>query len=270
MKRELYLQPLSLDLAWNDPGGNLGRIEAGIRERLEASSRIPSESQLFLFPELTLTGFVTQNPPAFALRDPWIQRLSDIARRNNTALAAGFPEKNPRTPKKPFNSLALFAPDGRVVARYHKTHLFTVGKNPESKGYSAGSGGVACVYRGWRIGFAVCFDIRFPGLFHQYAKSKVDLLLVASCWIGGPHKSYQYRTINSAHAILSQAYVASVNRSGKDPFYEYDGSQYVFSPFGENLFDQGPVPLDPEELERCRQLIVRPSDRPVYPIKTAR
>ncbi|MEK7656342.1 MAG: carbon-nitrogen hydrolase family protein [Elusimicrobiota bacterium] len=273
MKRlPLYIQPSPLDLAWGDPRENLRRVEIAVRRGLDAAPSVSSRSRIFLFPELTLTAFVTRNPIGFRLKpmDAELQALCSIARRHRTALAAGFPERNPRRPDRPFNTIAFFDPSGRMAASYRKTHLFTLGSQPETASYSAGEGGLVFDYRGWRVAFAVCFDIRFPRLFQAYARAKADLILVPACWVGGPHKTYQFKTINSAHAALTQAYVAAVNRSGKDPAYAYDGSAYVFSPFGEDVRKGGPCALDPKELELCRSLKVRPSDKSSYPVRVIR
>ncbi|MFH1725325.1 MAG: carbon-nitrogen hydrolase family protein [Elusimicrobiota bacterium] len=268
-RQELALAPMTLDLAWKDPVENLRRLEEAVRRGLERSPEIPSEARLFLFPELTLTGFVTKGVESFSLEPPhrYVERLMDIARKARTGLSAGFPEPNPADPARPFNTTVVIGPDGKVACRYHKIHLFTLGKNPESAGYSAGFSGAVFEYRGWRVGIAVCFDIRFPALFHEYARAGVDLMLVPACWIGGPHKSYQFKTVTSAYAVLTQAYVAAVNRSGKDPFFEYEGTEHVFSPFGENGYEGEPLRLDPAELERCRELVVRTSDRDSYQVR---
>lgn len=266
-RKPLALWPAALDLAFNAPDKNLALIDSELDRRLKKTA-LPPEELLFVFPELTLTGFVTEEPPSFSLSDKKgpVARLREIAAARKTALAAGFPEKNPADPKKPFNCLAVFGPDGKLVASYRKVHLFTWGKNAESISYSRGDHGVTCEYRGWKLGLGVCFDVRFSGLFHQYARAGVDAVVISACWIGGPHKTYQYRTLCSAHAILTQSYVAAVNRSGRDPFFEYDGAEYGFSPFGEETAAGGPLRLDEKELEACRKLLVRPSDRDHYRI----
>lgn len=265
----LYVEPVPLDLAYNDPVANLKAMEAAVEQRLAARPELPPEERLFLFPELTLTAFVTREPPAFTLSpaDATVAAVADLARRRKVGLAVGFPER-PAGGGKPLNALAVFAPDGSVAGVYRKNHLFTLGNAPESAAYAAGDSGVVFDYRGWRVGLAVCFDVRFSGLFHAYAKAGADLILVASCWVGGPHKTEQYRTLTSAHAILTQAYVAAVNRAGRDPVWEYDGSAYVFSPFGADLHKGGAVRIDPAELEACRKLAVRVADRPSYPVKS--
>lgn len=263
----LSVEPVPLDLAYNDAAANLRAVEGAVAARLAARPEVPSEERLFLFPELTLTAFVTKEPPAFALTppDPTVAAAAALAKRFKTGLALGFPEKAPGG-GKPLNALAVFGPDGALAGVYRKNHLFTLGAAPESAAYAAGDAGVLFDYRGWRVGLAVCFDVRFSALFHAYAKAGADLILVSSCWVGGPHKTEQYRTLTSAHAILTQAYVAAVNRAGRDPVWEYDGSAYVFSPFGADLHAGGPVRLDPAELEACRKLAVRVADRPSYPV----
>jgi predicted amidohydrolase len=264
----LYVEPVPLDLAYNDPAANLAAVDAAVAARLAAQPDIPAAERLFLFPELTLTAFVTKAPPAFSLdpADAAVAAAAAIAQRHGVGLALGFPEKASGG-GKPLNALAVFGPDGALVGVYRKNHLFTLGAAPESDAYAAGDAGVVFDYRGWRVGLAVCFDVRFSALFHAYAKAGADLILVSSCWVGGPHKTEQYRTLTSAHAILTQSYVAAVNRAGRDPVWEYDGSAYVFSPFGADLHKGGAVRLDPAELEACRQLAVRVADRPSYPVK---
>ncbi|MBI4386383.1 MAG: carbon-nitrogen hydrolase family protein [Elusimicrobia bacterium] len=268
----LYVQPVAIDLAWNDPEENLRRMEDAIRGRLRRAAGTPSREQLFVFPELTLTGFVTKSPRSFALRppDPVIGRIRELARRCRTGIVAGFPERNAADRKKPFNTIVLIDPSGGIEACYRKTHLFTVGRSPESRVYTPGDSGVVALYRGWKIGFAICFDIRFPRLFMEYGRAGAELILVPSCWIGGPHKSYQFRTLGSAQAILAQSYVVSVNRSGRDPSYEYDGSEYVFSPFGEDVYRDAPCRLDVSEASGARALRVRDADRPCYRVMAHR
>ena len=263
----LSVEPVPLDLAYNDAAANLKAVETAVASRLAKAPEVPSDERLFLFPELTLTAFVTKEPPAFSLTPPdaTVAAAAALARRFKTGLALGFPERAPGG-GKPLNALAVFGPDGALAGVYRKNHLFTLGSAPESAAYAAGDAGVLFDYRGWRVGLAVCFDVRFSALFHAYAKAGADLILVSSCWVGGPHKTEQYRTLTSAHAILTQAYVAAVNRAGRDPVWEYDGSAYVFSPFGADLHAGGPVRLDPAELEACRKLAVRVADRPSYPV----
>ena len=269
MKRlPLIIEPVPLDLAWNDPEENLRRMDEAIALRRKGG-KADAEARLFIFPELTLTGFVTQSPRTFSVTPPAsaISRALDLARRHGTAIAFGFPETNPQNPGRPFNALLLARPDGSVAARYRKMHLFTAGREPESSLYSAGNRGILCEYRGWLLGLTVCFDLRFPRLYHAYARAGADLILAPACWVGGPHKSEKFRALAQAYAVLSQAYVAAVNRSGRDPHFHYDGSAHVFSPDGEPALKDGACALDERALEECRKMRVREADHESYPVE---
>ena len=272
MKRlPLVLEPVPLDLAWNDPEENLRRMEDAVVRRLDGRRADPEE-RLFLFPELTLTGFVTRHPKSFSLTppDPAISRVLELARGRRTAIAFGFPERNPEAPGRPFNALVLARPDGSIAGRYRKLHLFTAGREPEDGVFSAGDRGVLCEHRGWLFGLSICFDLRFSRLYHEYARAGADVILAPACWVGGPHKSMQLRTLAAAYAVLSQAYVAAVNRSGRDPHFDYDGSAHVFSPFGEPVLQEGSCGLDESALIECRKMKVRGADRESYPLSLPR
>src|SRR5258708_4632045 len=124
-KEPLFIQPTSLDLVWKEPQENLRRIEQAIKTKLSRLPDTAPESVVFVFPELTLTGFVTQEAIGLSMSPPdaALTALQAIASKYKTALAVGFPEANPKVPRRPFNTLALIAPDGGIVSRYHKTHL---------------------------------------------------------------------------------------------------------------------------------------------------
>jgi predicted amidohydrolase len=258
--KPLSVIPVSLELEWNDPDENLRRIE----KALDAAPAAEPESRLFVFPELTLTGFVTGKPLHLTLEGPEVRRLRDIAKNHHVAIVAGFPEHNPASKEKPFNTLVLIDAKGKIVASYRKVHLFTFGKRPESDVYSAGDHPVMCELRGWKIGLATCFDLRYAAQFLAYAKEKADLIVLPACWVDGPHKTRQFEVLSAAQAVLTQAYFVSVNRSGADPEFNYDGRAYVHSPMGEQLYTGEPVELTPESLEQARKIVVRPSDRAHY------
>ncbi|MBI4370456.1 MAG: carbon-nitrogen hydrolase family protein [Elusimicrobia bacterium] len=262
-KHPLYLHPVSLDLIWNDPAKNIFNIKETLRKKLAQFPSIEPQEQLFILPELTLTGFVTQNPRSFLTNppSPEIQELAYIASELSTGLVVGFPETNPSNAPKPFNAAALFGSDGKIMGTYRKMHLFTSGAAPESLAYAPGEYGCLIQYRGWNIGLAICFDLRFPQLFIEYSRAAADAIVIPSCWVAGPYKSEQFKILSQAYAILTQAYVASVNRSGKDPNFAYHGSAYVFGPVGEDLTNGLPCELKHDTINACRALPIRLSDR---------
>jgi omega-amidase len=266
-KSDLFLEPVALNLVWKDPQANVKAMRAEIAQRLQKSPEVSSQDRIFVFPELTLTGFVTTDPGSSALHreDQAIQSVHDLAKEFKTAIVFGFPERQegPRA-HVPWNTLIFVDPSGEELADYQKIHLFTAGSPSEHTTYEAGTSGVIVEYRGWKIAFGICFDLRFPPLFSEYAKEGADLVILPACWVGGAGKSHQLQTLSAAHAIAGQYYFLSVNRSGEDPNFKFEGETLVYSPKGELLKGEAPFRISDSVLQEARKLSVRPSDRPDY------
>jgi predicted amidohydrolase len=141
-----------------------------------------------------------------------------------------------REGKHTFNRFIWMEPDGRYEA-YDKRHLFRMAG--EDKHFSAGSEGIVIEHKGWSICPLVCYDLRFPvwsrnRILTSGGKKRADydLLLVVANW---PHaRSYAWKQLLVARAIENQAYVAGVNRVGKDgKGITYGGHSMVLDPMGE-------------------------------------
>ena len=267
----LWLEPIALELAWKNPAENLRRIRIAIEACLKARPEIPSEERLFVFPELTLTGFVTKDPHLDALtRDSVsVQGLSALAREFEVALIAGFPEaKGFECPSRaPRNTLLGFGSKGELFGDYQKLHLFTAGKPSESETYERGDHPQLVEYRGWKLGLGICFDLRFPELFQAYANAGADAMILPACWVGGPTKSQQFESLIRGHAILTQSFFLGVSCSGRDPNFSYGGEAFFFGPRGESYEGKGPFHLESEVLDQARALPVRASRRSQYEIR---
>ena len=104
---------------------------------------------------------------------PIATRLATVARELGVhILAGGMPERS-SDPERPFNTCAVFGPDGRVVARYRKIHLFDVDLAErcyrESAATAAGDQPVLATIAGAKVGLSICYDLRFPELYRQLA-----------------------------------------------------------------------------------------------------
>lgn len=73
---------------------------------------------------------------------------------------------------KPYNSLYVIDSAGTIVDPYDK-RFCTVG---DLKHYSPGDHFAAFDVNGVRCGLLICYDIRFPELYRQYAKLGVQLV----------------------------------------------------------------------------------------------
>ncbi len=76
-------------------------------------------------------------------------------------------------PNKPHNSLYLINPSGRIVNRYDK-RFCTPG---DLRHYTPGDRFVNFTVNGVKCSLLICFDLRFPELYRQLHKQKVDCIL---------------------------------------------------------------------------------------------
>lgn len=208
------------------------------KSRSLAAKAAQDGAELIAFPEMFMAlPRRNSSPSAVAeeLDGPFVTVLAEIAETYRLHLFAGVWEKIPEQAVV-YNSAILLAPEGNIVASYRKIHLFDALKVQESKTMKAGSDLSPLVQIGeFRVGIAICYDLRFPELFRQLARQGVDLILVPSAWYAGPLKEDHWLTLLRARAIENTCYVAGVNQTGS----AFCGRSTVFDPFGVQLADAG-------------------------------
>jgi omega-amidase len=136
---------------------------------------------------------------------------------------------------RPRNESLLFDPDGTQVGRYAKIHRFSFAG--EDQHYAAGGTPVRCAVEGWTVQPTICYDLRFPELFRHPSTRGAELICVIANW--PITRDSHWLALLKARAIENQAYVAAVNRCGRDPNVEYSGRSQIISPRGEVLEDAG-------------------------------
>ncbi|MCU7492390.1 MAG: nitrilase-related carbon-nitrogen hydrolase [Bacteroidota bacterium] len=195
----------------------------------ELVSKCQENYSLLIFPEMSLTGF-TMNSVKFAGEDGGTscRYFSDLAKRLNTEVIAGFIEK---ADSKIYNSLVHYGTDGALKNKYRKIHPFSF--SGENVHYSRGEKPVVSSIGEWKIGLSICYDLRFPELFRTYARERTELMVVIANW---PVKRIEHwKALLKARAIENQCYIAAVNRVGTDPGNDYNGFSSIISPLGDEL-----------------------------------
>ncbi len=120
---------------------------------------------------------------------------------------------------------------GKLVKTYRKIHPFSY--STEDKNYTKGEATVITKINDFSAGLSICYDLRFPELFRQYAKNKVDIIIVIANW--PDTRIEHWRTLLKARAIENQCYVLGVNRVGNDPKLNYPGFSSIVDPMGIEL-----------------------------------
>jgi nitrilase len=160
----------------------------------------------------------------------------------------------------------LVGPDGRVSAHYDKIHLFDVDipgraaeRYQESATTLAGTRVVAAATPLGRIGMTVCYDIRFPALFHRLSVLGVDVLVVPAAFTV-PTGQVHWKPLLQARAIESLVYVVAAGQCGEHAGGRKTyGHSLAIGPWGEILteLDAKPgvacVDLDMIRLQQLRE-----------------
>lgn len=207
-----------------DVAGNLARLEAAA-ERASAAG-----GDLLVCPEMFLTGYnigaAQVGRLAQAAEGPQTQALSAIARRHGVALVCGYPERD--ADGRLYNAAVLIDTDGACLARYRKTHLF--GELDRSM-FSAGDrDSPVAVFKGWRLGLLICYDVEFPEPVRRLAISGTDLLVVPTANMNG--YDFVAQSLVPARAYENQLYVAYVNFVGQEGDLHYGGLSCLAPPDG--------------------------------------
>ncbi len=136
----------------------------------------------------------------------------------------------------------LVGPDGKVAAHYDKIHLFDVDipgraaeRYSESATTLAGTRVVAAATPLARIGMTVCYDIRFPALFHRLSVLGTDIVVVPAAFTV-PTGEVHWLPLLQARAIESLVYVVAAGQWGEHAGGRKTyGHSLILGPWGERL-----------------------------------
>lgn len=167
-------------------------------------------------------------------------------------------------PGKSYNTSLLIGPDGTILGRYRKIHLFDVDlpgevSVRESETRAHGRDVVTAPTALGTVGLSICYDLRFPELYRRLAAAGATIITVPSAftfYTGAAH----WEPLLRARAIENQAYVIAPNQAGKSPhgFVDY-GHSMIVDPWGTVLARAGDgeqvivAELDPDRVARVRR-----------------
>jgi len=139
------------------------------------------------------------------------------------------------------NASLAYGPDGRVVARYDKIHLFRYDNGreryDEAAVLAAGDTPTTFVLSDrsgarWTVGMSVCYDLRFPELYRQLG---ADILLVPAAFTHTTGQAH-WELLLRARAIENLAYVLASAQGGQhENGRQTWGQSMVIDPWGSVL-----------------------------------
>jgi deaminated glutathione amidase len=157
-------------------------------------------------------------------------------------------------------------PNGAVVARYDKIHLFDVDVNRgeswrESNGYAAGETAVVADTAVGKLGLSICYDLRFPALYAALSEGGATMLSIPAAFTVPTGKAH-WHILMRARAIENACFVVAAAQTGhhEDGRDTY-GHSLVVGPWGDVLLDMGNEPgvgfcdIDPADVGAARSRI---------------
>ena len=167
---------------------------------------------------------------------PQLRRVGKLARQHKMHIHIGslpVPLEDGRFA----NRSVLFGPDGGMAATYDKIHLFDatidgLDAYRESATYRGGELAVTAPLDAFTLGMSICYDMRFPQLYHTLAQSGADLLAVPAAFTV-PTGQAHWHVLLRARAIETGSYVIAAAQGGQHPNGRATyGHSLVIDPWG--------------------------------------
>ena len=201
-------------------------------------------TDLIMLPEIWNIGFMSfdqYKSEAETLDGPTVTMLRSAAQEKRVHLHTGsFVEQEAG---RFFNTSLLLSPEGEVMAKYRKIHLFGF-NSLETRLLTPGDQVVVADTPFGKMGMATCFDLRFPELFRAMTDLGAEFFLVCSAW---PYPRIEpWIMLNRVRALENQACLISSNACGMNGGSQFVGHSMVIDPWGTILAGAGDLEMTVE------------------------
>lgn len=225
-----------------DPQHNLQRAHEGVQQAAQQGA------QLVLLPEMFLS--LDGSRYAQIAADPgYVQTLAGWARQYQLWLVAGaVPMTSPDGDPRVRSASLVFNDQGELVARYDKIHLFDAdvgdahNRYRESERFAPGEELVVVDTPVGKLGLAICYDLRFPGLFQRLREQGAEIISVPAAFTYTTGEAH-WQVLLRARAIETQCYVLAANQCGwHDDQRRTWGHSQIIDPWGQVLTELADEP----------------------------
>lgn len=218
-----------------DPADNLPVIEA----RVGAAAK--DGVALVALPETC--NFMEKNRAAMRARlqgeaeSDTLKALRDLASQHGIHLLVGSMILADETSDKAVNRSLLLGPQGDILARYDKIHMFDVAldngeTHRESAAYAAGSALVMHEIDGVRLGLSICYDLRFPTVYRRLAEAGAEVIFVPSAFTKQTGEAH-WHILLRARAIETGSFIVAPAQIGRhENGRETYGHSLMVNPWG--------------------------------------
>ncbi len=170
---------------------------------------------------------------------PIQEQLAQIAQKDGIYLFAGTIPIETDDPNKVLNTTLVFDPQGTLIGRYDKIHLFGFKteqeRYEESETIEAGDQPKAISLLinqvEWRFGLSICYDLRFPELYRSIGEVDCHIIPAAFTYTTGKD---HWEVLLKARAIENQCYVLASAQGGEHTNHRRTwGNSMLIDPWGQ-------------------------------------
>jgi len=168
--------------------------------------------------------------------------LSDVAKRNNIWLIGGScPEK---FEDRLYNTCLIFNPEGQVVAKHRKIHLFNIDipggiRFMESETLTGGDDLTVFDTQYCKVGVGICYDMRF-GDYAEICQQKGAQIMIYPGAFNTTTGPLHWELLQRGRAVDNQMWVATASPA-RDPDFSYQawGHSSIVDPWGKVVSTTG-------------------------------
>ncbi len=167
--------------------------------------------------------------------------LKEQARKHNIWLVGGTIPIRSSESGKVFSACLLFNPQGELVTRYDKIHLFDVTIEASNESYTEsetitpGDKIVVVDTPFGRLGLAVCYDLRFPELFRAMIDLNMEICALPSAFTSLTGRVH-WESLLRSRAIENLSYMIAADQGGYHVGgRETHGDSMIVDPWGRVL-----------------------------------
>ncbi len=204
---------------------------------LQTLSQSDERPAQIIFPEIWTTGVSeldsfkrfaeTERGDTYDMMSTWAKKLGSYIHTGS------FVEKDG---DNYYNTSLLIAPNGNICGKYRKIHPFGFGKE-EAAILTPGNQITVSKTEYGNVGFATCYDLRFPELFRSMSDMGAEYFFICAGW---PEKRLDHWTLlNRTRALENQCFVVACNSVHESSLVTLGGHSMVVDPWGEVLVEGG-------------------------------
>ena len=241
---------MRITLAQTSPKLNRSNLE----DVVGIISKHASESDLIVFPELALSGYMLQDK---LYEDAWSDEELEVLRvaSEYVDIAVGAAMRDGNV----FRNTALYFAKGKLLSKHIKVHLPNYGMFEEARYFEGGEGFEVFECEHKKISMLVCEDLWHESVHKELIALNPDLIVVL---VASPARGFGEEALSieeTWYGIIAEvaketsAYLVFVNRVGFEDGLGFWGGSCVMSPQGKIIkklpkFDTNVETLIIEEL----------------------